>query len=57
MTALCDWIAALTFLIALILAIVQPATAGRWTWPVFVTLGLLLWAIPVALTASHIAHS
>lgn len=61
MTAFCDWIAALAFLIALILAIVQPAAPqpgpARFTWATFVALGLLAWALPVALTASHIAHS
>lgn len=59
MTAFCDWIAVIAFFIAVILAILvppQPAPA-RWTWHTFTALGLLAWAIPIALTASHIAHS
>ncbi len=57
MTAFCDWLAVICFFVALILALATPANAGRWTWPVFVALGLLAWAVPMALTASHIAHS
>lgn len=57
MTAFCDWAALVLFFVAFILAVVTPANAGRWTWPVFVAAGLVAWALPVALTASHIAHS
>jgi hypothetical protein len=57
MTAFCDWVALVLFFVAFILAVVTPANAGRWTWPVFVAAGLVAWALPVALTASHIAHS
>jgi hypothetical protein len=57
MTAFCDWLAVIFFFVAFILALVVPADAGRWTWPVFVAAGLLAWAVPMALTASHIAHS
>jgi hypothetical protein len=58
-TSFCDWVAVVAFGIALILAIVQPTApaSGRWSWPTFVALGLLAWVLPVALTASHIAHS
>jgi hypothetical protein len=58
MTVLCDWGALVAFAIALLLCLIQPSpTPARWTWPTFVALGLLAWAIPIALTASHIAHS
>jgi hypothetical protein len=59
MTALCDWVAVFSFLIALILCLIQPTAPApaRWTWPTFVALGLLAWAIPIALTASKITHS
>lgn len=56
MTAFCDWIAAICFLIAVILTLVSPAPA-RWNWATFTALGLLAWAVPIALTASHISHS
>lgn len=63
MTAFCDWVAVVAFGIALILCLIQPTPTApatypaRWSWPTFVALGLLAWAIPVALTASHINHS
>jgi hypothetical protein len=61
MTAFCDWIAVIAFFIALLLCLIQPAVPAtypaRWSWPTFVAIGLLAWAIPVALTASHISHS
>jgi len=58
MTALCDWIALICFAIALILCLLQPSPQPpRWTWATFVAAGLLAWAIPIALTASHISHS
>ncbi len=55
MTEFCDWVALISFFVALILALT--GGSGRWQWPVFIALGLLAWAMPVALTASHIAHS
>lgn len=62
MTAFCDWVAVISFLVALILCLIQPAAPAtpvpaRWTWPTWVALGLLVWAIPIALTASKITHS
>ena len=63
MTAFCDWVAVVAFGIAATLCLIQPTPAApaswspRWTWPTFVALGLLAWAVPIALTASHIAHS
>jgi len=66
MTAFCDWVAVIAFLIALILCLIQPgwtapATPGpglaRWNWTTFVAIGLLAWAIPIALTAAKITHS
>lgn len=58
MTALCNWVALVCFAIATILCLLAPAgQPPRWTWPTFVSAGLLAWAIPIALTASHIPHS
>jgi hypothetical protein len=54
MTAFCDWVAVISFFIALILALT--GDSGRMRWAAFVALGLLAWAVPVALTASHVAH-
>lgn len=56
MTAFCDWAAVVCFGIAAVISWFGPASAaGRW--PFFVALGLLLWVLPIALSASHIAHS
>lgn len=68
MTAFCDWVAAIAFLVALILCLIAPGWNGqaapapapglaRWNWATFVVIGLLAWAIPIALTASHVTHS
>jgi hypothetical protein len=56
MTAFCDLAALVCFLVAVILTLITPAPA-RWTWATFVALGLLAWAVPIALTAAKISHS
>jgi len=56
MTAFCDWVAAISFLVAFILSLVTPAPT-RFTWIPFALLGLLAWSIPIALTAAKISHS
>jgi hypothetical protein len=54
MTAFCDWTAVISFFIAFILALT--GGSGRLNWFTFTALGLTAWAVPVALTASRIAH-
>jgi len=55
MTAFCDWVAVICFFFAFVLGLT--GDSGRIRWTVFTALGLLAWAVPVALTASHLVHS
>lgn len=55
MTSFCYWFAVVCFGIAAVTAYFSPSAVNRW--PFFMALGLLLWLLPAALSAAHIAHS
>lgn len=50
MTTFCDWVALFSFFAAFVVCL----TSSSKHWFTFTSVGLMAWALPIALTASHV---